>query len=110
MARGLARWAQYSMLTRILLVLSAFASAAVVVVVVFVGYLVIGGYSGGNSPTSVTAVLFPVALLFFIVIGIPAILVCLLLWIGFAVSARRGTRKDSSLTQDGAASPPASDS
>jgi hypothetical protein len=44
-----------------MLVLSLLTSAAVAVVLGLVVYLFVGGYSGGNSPTSVTPALFPIA-------------------------------------------------
>jgi hypothetical protein len=72
-----------------MLVLSVLASAAVAVILAVVLYLFIGGYSGGSRPTSVTPVLFPVALLLFIVAGLPSMLLCGLLWAGYSLSRRR---------------------
>src|SRR5215469_8955639 len=93
LAGYIARWSGLSLLSRILLVLSALASLGVAVILVFVAYLFIGGYSGGNSPTNVAPVLFPIALLLFIFAGLPSMLVCGLLWAGYAISRRRGTRR-----------------
>ena len=71
-----------------MLALSVLASAAVAVILGFVVYLFVGGYSGGSSPASVAPALFPVAILLFIVAGLPAMLVCGLLWAGYARSTR----------------------
>ena len=73
--------------------LSGFATAAVALVIGILIYLVIGGYSGGSSHTNVAPVLFPVAFLVFLIVGLPTILVCALSWAGFAISARRERRK-----------------
>ncbi len=75
-----------------MLVLSVLASAEVTAVLVFVAYLFIGGYSGGSSPTSVAPVLFPIAILIFLAAGLPSMLICGLLWAGFALSSRRQDR------------------
>jgi len=40
------------------------ASLAVVLIILFFSYLIIGGHSGGNNPTSVNGLLFPIAFLF----------------------------------------------
>ncbi len=56
----------------------------------FFVHLIVGGYSGGSSPTSVAPMLFPVAFLFFLVVQIPATLVCALLWLGYRVASARG--------------------
>lgn len=77
-----------------MLVLSVFASTAVAVILAFVLYLFIGGYSGGNSPTSVTPILFPIAILLFVVGGLPSMLICGLLWTGYSLSRRRQARPD----------------
>ncbi len=74
--------------------LSVLASAAVAVILGFVVYLFVGAYSGGGSPTNVAPVLFPVAILLFIVAGLPAMLVCGLLWAGYTRSTRRRDRPD----------------
>jgi hypothetical protein len=75
-----------------MLVLSVLSSAVTAVVLGFVVYLFIGGYSGANSPTSVTALLFPIALLFFVIAGLPSMLVCGLMWAGYSLSTRRRSR------------------
>ena len=72
-----------------MLVLSVLASAAVATIMGFVVYLFIGGYSGGDSPTNIAPVLFPIAILLFLVAGLPAMLICALLWAGFSRSSRR---------------------
>lgn len=85
----LGRWSGLSLLSRILLALSALSSLAVAVILTFVLYLFIGGFSGGNGPTSVAPVLFPIAFLLLIVAGLPSMVVCGLLWVGYAASRRR---------------------
>jgi hypothetical protein len=86
------RWLRLPILSKILLALSVLASLAVVLIILFFGYLLIGAYSGGNNPTSVNGLLFPIAFLFLGFVGFPALLVCGLLWVGYAVSLRRRTR------------------
>jgi hypothetical protein len=88
-----ARWLGLSLLSKILLVLAALASLAVVVIILLFFYLFIGGYSGGNNPTSVAPVLFPIAFLLLGLVGVPAMLVCSLLWAGYALSRRRDARR-----------------
>ncbi len=86
-----------------MLVLSVLTSAAVAIILGLVAYLFIGGYSGGSDPTSITPVLFPIALLLFVFAGLPSMLLCGVMWAGYSLSMRRRGR--------GAASgpPPASD-
>ena len=88
-----ARWLGLSLLSRILLTLSVVASLAIVVIILFFFYLLIGAYSGGGNPTSVNGVLFPIALLFLGIVGFPSMLVCILLWAGYAISRRREARR-----------------
>jgi hypothetical protein len=59
---------QLSLLSRVMLVLSVLTSVLLAGVLGLVLYLFIGGYSGGNTPTSVTPVLFPIALLILVVV------------------------------------------
>ncbi|HTZ90782.1 MAG TPA: hypothetical protein VMB74_00180 [Streptosporangiaceae bacterium] len=92
-----ARWSGLSWLSRILLVLSALASLAVVLIFLVFVYLIVGGYSGGNNPTSVNGLLFPVAVLLMGVAGIPATLICALLWTGYSYSRRQGGRRSPSV-------------
>jgi len=87
------RWLGFSPLSKILLMLSVLASLAIVVIILFFLYLLIGAYSGGSNPTSVNGVLFPVALLFLGIVGLPSLLVCILLWAGYAISRRRDARR-----------------
>ena len=87
-----ARWSGLSLLSKILLVLSLIASLAVVVIILFFFYLFIGGFAGGNNPTSVNALLFPIAFLFLGLVGFPAVVLCGLLWAGYAISVRRRQR------------------
>ncbi len=47
------------------------------------------GTEGCSSPTSVAPVAFPVAIYFFIIAGLPGMLICGLLWAGFRASVRR---------------------
>jgi hypothetical protein len=85
-----------------MLVLSVLTSVLVAGVLGLVVYLFIGGYSGGNSPTSVTPVLFPIALLLFVVAGLPSMVLCGAMWAGYSLSARRRRSADG----DAAAAPP----
>lgn len=87
-------WSGLSLLSRVMLVLSVLASAAVVVVMALVAYFFLGGYSGGSSPTSVTPILFPIAILLFVAAGLPSMLICGLLWAGYSLSRRRQARLD----------------
>ena len=88
-----ARWLGLSLLSKVLLMLSVLASLAIVVIILFFVYLVIGAYSGGSNPTSVNGVLFQIALLFLGIVGFPSTLVCVLLWVGYAISRRRDARR-----------------
>jgi ABC-type polysaccharide/polyol phosphate export permease len=93
-ARLRSRWSGLSWLSRVMLVLSVLTSTAVGVIVAFVLYLFIGGYSGGDDATSVTPILFPIAILFFVIVGLPSVLICGLLWTGYSLSRRRDGRAD----------------
>jgi len=88
-----ARWLGLSMPSKILLMLSVLASLAIVVIILFFFYLLIGAYSGGSNPTSVNGLLFPIALLFLGIVGFPSLVVCILLWAGYAISRRRDARR-----------------
>lgn len=78
-----------------MLLLSVLASTAVAVILALVLDLFIGGYSGGSNPTSVTPILFPVALLLLLAGGLPAMLVCGLRWAGYSLSRRhRGAGRE----------------
>jgi hypothetical protein len=74
------------LLNRILLVLAVFVSAATAVIVGFLVYLYLQGYSGGNDPTSVAPLAFLFAIVLYGIIGIPAQLICALLWLAYAAS------------------------
>jgi hypothetical protein len=87
-----ARWSALSLLSKILLVLSTLSALEVVVVLLFVAYLFVGAYSGGNDPTSPAPLLFPIAIAIFFVVGGPSMLLCGLLWAGFTYSRQRRTR------------------
>jgi hypothetical protein len=84
-----ARWRRLSTLSRILLGLSVLASTGLGVVLGLALYLFIGGYSAGNDPTSPAPLLFPIAIGLFILVGLPAGMLCIVLWTGFAFSLRR---------------------
>src|SRR5215469_3032598 len=77
-------------LARILLVLAVLVSAATAVMLGLLVYMVI---SGGNGPTSVTPS-FPIAVLFFFVLGVPAIVISALLWAAYGAARTRGSRAD----------------
>jgi hypothetical protein len=83
-----------SLLTTLLFVLAVFASAGVAVVMAFVVDLMVGSYSGGANPTGIGPALFPLAIVLLVVAGVPAVLLCTLLWLSFASSMRRPTPKD----------------
>jgi hypothetical protein len=76
------------LLNRILLVLAVLASAATVLLIGFLVYRFIQGYSGGNDATGGADLdlASPFAVLFFVVAGIPALLMCGLLWLAYAAS------------------------
>jgi hypothetical protein len=74
------------LLNRALLVLAVVASTATAVIVGFLVNLFIQGYSGGNDPTSVAPLAFPVAILSFVIVGFPAMLICALLWLAYTAS------------------------
>jgi hypothetical protein len=89
------------LLNRALLVLAVLASAATVVILGFLVNLFIQGYSGGNDPTSIAPLAFPIAILGFVIAGIPALVISTLLWLAYTASkagrARaRGTPDDPS--------------
>jgi hypothetical protein len=50
--------------------------------------------SRGNSPTSITPILYPIAIALFVVAGLPSVLICGLLWTGYSLSRRRKVRPD----------------
>jgi hypothetical protein len=58
---------------------------------IFIGYfifLVIFAYSG-NGPTSVNAITFPIAIFLYIVVGIPAVAITFLIWLGYTKTKPR---------------------
>jgi hypothetical protein len=67
----------------VLLVLSVLASAAAVVLLAITGYLLSVGYSGGNSPTSVSGLAFPFAFSAFLLGALPAALLSGGLWTAY---------------------------
>ena len=74
------------LLNTALLVLAVVASAAAVVIVGFIVNLFIQGYSGGNDPTSIAPLAIPIAMLFYVIAGIPAMLICAMLWLAYTAS------------------------
>jgi|HubBroStandDraft_1064217.scaffolds.fasta_scaffold704437_1 hypothetical protein len=76
-------------LSKVLLAACVLASAATAVILGFLGYLVIEGYSAGNSATNIAPIAFPVVLLFFVVIGIPAVVISTLLWFAYGMARTR---------------------
>jgi hypothetical protein len=74
------------LLNRTLLVLAVIASAATAVIIGFLINLFIAGYSGGNDPTSVAPLAFPIAILGFVIAGVPAMAISALLWLTYAAS------------------------
>ena len=75
---------------RVLLVLAVMASTATAVIFGFLAFMFISGYSGGSSPTSIAPIAFPIALFFFVVVGVPAVVISVLLW--FAYRAARSSK------------------
>lgn len=82
-----------SVLAWALLVLASLASAATLALLVYLAYLVLESYSGGNSSTSLSGLLFLVAVVYAVVFGIPAFLVSAALWVGYALIMRRRRRR-----------------
>lgn len=76
-------------LSKVLLATCVLASAATAVILGFLGYLVIDRYSGGNSPTNIAPTAIPIVLLFFVVLGIPAMVISALLWFAYGVARTR---------------------
>jgi hypothetical protein len=89
MARLRSRWSGLSGLSRILLVLSAVASAIAAVILALVAYTYIGDYAVGSH-----GVVIGVSVLLFWFAGLPSMLLCGLLWAGYWLSRRRRTRPD----------------
>jgi hypothetical protein len=79
-------------LNRTLLVLAVVASAATVVIIGFLVWLYFQGYSGGNDPTSVAPLAFLFAIALYGIIGIPAQLICALLWLAYSASGTARAR------------------
>jgi hypothetical protein len=75
-----------------LLVLAVLASAATVVVLGFLINLFIQGYSGGNDPTSLGGLAVFLAMLGCALVGIPALLICTLLWLAYRASSAARAR------------------
>jgi hypothetical protein len=71
------------LLNMALLVLAVVASAATVVIFGFLINLFIQGYLSSNTPTSLGGLAVFLAMLGYVIVGIPATLVCALLWIGY---------------------------
>ena len=74
------------LLNRTLLVLAIVASAATVVIIGFLINLFVQGYSGGNDPTSVAPLAFPIAIALFLIAGVPGLLISALLWLAYTAS------------------------
>lgn len=91
------------LLNRILLVLAVLASAATVVILGFIVNLFIAGFSGGNDPTSVAPLAFPFAVVFYVIAGIPAVLICAALWVAYALS-RAARQREQARRNDPASS------
>jgi hypothetical protein len=45
-------------------------------------------YPGGNNPASIAPLAFPIALLFVVIAGIPALRICALPWLACTASTR----------------------
>jgi hypothetical protein len=87
------------LLNMTLLVLAVLASAATVVILGFLANLYIQGYLAGNGPTSLGGLAVFIALVGYYIVGIPALLICTLLWLAYRASkaararARRAERR-----------------
>ncbi len=88
-------WRRHTPLTKVLLVLASLASAGTVVILVFIVNLFLAGYSGGNNPQSINALAFPLSFFFFVIAGVPAVLISAGLWVGFGITAARTSRRQS---------------
>jgi hypothetical protein len=82
-----------------MLLLSVLASAAAAVICALVAYLVLSGYPRGNSQGSVSIGQqyridgFPIIPVWFVVLiylGVPCILLCGFMWVGYLLSRRHG--------------------
>lgn len=73
----------------VLLGLAVLVSAAAAVVFGFAVYLFAAGYSGGSNPESVAPLAIPLAFLVWVIVGVPAALVCALAWAGYFAAGRR---------------------
>jgi hypothetical protein len=69
-----------------LLVLAVLASAATLLILGFLINLFIQGYLMGNSPTSLGGLAVFFALVGYYIAGIPALLICTLLWLAYRAS------------------------
>jgi hypothetical protein len=76
-------------LRRVLLALSALSTVGVMVILGFLVSLFISGYSGGSNPESVAPLAFPVAMLGFVIAGVPAIVISAVLWAAYVAARRR---------------------
>jgi hypothetical protein len=79
------------LLNMTLLVLAVLASAATVGILGLLANLYIQGYLAGDGPNSLGGLAVFLALVGYYIIGIPALLVCTLLWLAYRASkAARG--------------------
>jgi hypothetical protein len=81
------QWLRF--LTWLLFGLFVLASAAAIVLFCYLVGLWVAGYSGGSNPTSISALAFPLAMLFFVFFEIPAVIVSVLLWVAYRAAFRR---------------------
>jgi len=77
-----------------LLVLSVLASAATVVILGFLINLYIQGSSSANDPAGLGGLAVFLALVGYYLVGIPALLICTLLWLAYRASRAARARAD----------------
>ena len=75
-----------------LLVLAVLASAATVAILGFLINLFIQGYLSGNDPTGLGGLAVFLALVGYYIVGIPALLICTLLWLAYRASSAARAR------------------
>jgi ABC-type multidrug transport system fused ATPase/permease subunit len=80
------------LLNMTLLVLSVLASAATVIILGFLINLFIQGYSSGSDPAGLGGLAVFLALVGYYIVGIPALLICTLLWLAYRASSAARAR------------------
>jgi hypothetical protein len=81
------RVTRLALLRGALLAFAVLTSAAAATVVGFAAYLIAEAYSGASNPQSVAGLLFPIAFLILVVVGLPLTLACAACWAGYLRTA-----------------------